>query len=133
MFELSDDEVRMLIQGLMQSAKYEEIVIDLSGEMTERMVMLMQDYADRIIYVSDGSTAGNQKFESFCETAGVMEQRQECEILSLLYSRFSSKSSVRLEKTAVPVLGGIHRFEGIDGRKLAEKISDALRTVSIPL
>ena len=136
MFELSDDEIRMLIQGLMQSAKYEEIVIDLSGELTERMVMLMKDYADSIVYVSDGSTTGNQKFERFCEAVRVTEQRQECEILQktcLLYSRFSSKSSVRLEKTAVPVLGGIHRFEGIGGRKLAEKISDVFRTVSIPL
>ncbi len=126
MFELSDDEVRMLIQGILQSAKYEELVIDLSGEMTERMVMLMKDYADRIVYVTDGSAAGNGKFERFCEAARVMEQRQECEILRktcLLYNRFSSRNGGQLEKTAVSVAGGIHRYEGISGRKLAEKIS----------
>lgn len=126
MFELSDQEIGLLIQEILQSPKYEEIVMDLSGEMTDHMLMIMRDYADRIIYVADGSAEGNRKFEGFCEAAKVMEQRQGFEILqktSLLYSRYSSKDSVWLEKAAVPVVGGIHRFEGAGGRKLAEKIS----------
>lgn len=126
MFELSGEEVRLLIQGILQSAKYEEIVMDLSGEMTESMTMLMRDYADKIVYVADANTVGNGKFERFCEAVKVMEQRHGFEILPktcLLYNRYSSKNSVRLEKAAVPVVGGIHRFEGAIGRELAEKIA----------
>lgn len=126
MFELSDEEIRLLIQGIIQSAKYEEIVMDMSGELTERMIMIMRDYADKIVYVTDGSTVGNGKFERFCEVVKVMEQRHDFEILPktcMLYSRYSSKNSVCLEKAAVPVVGGIHRFEGAKGRELAEEIS----------
>lgn len=131
LFELSDEEVQLLIQGISQIAKYEEIVVDLSGDMTERMIMLMRDYADRVVYVADGSPTGNGKFERFCEAVRVMEQRQKCSILDktcLLYSRYSSKNSVRLESAAIPVVGGIHRFEGLKGSELVREIAqiDAL-------
>ena len=78
--------------------------------MTERMIMLMRDYADKIVYVADGGQTGNMKFEKFCETVHVIEKRQNISILDktcLLYNRFSSKSGVQLAAAAVPVLGGI--------------------------
>lgn len=126
MFGLSDEDVQRLLQELSQIAAYEEIVVDLSGDMTERMVMLMRDHADKIVYVSDGSLTGNGKFERFCEAARVMEQREDYELLGkacLLYNRYSSRHSVQLQMTAIPVIGGIHRFEGAMGRELCEKIA----------
>lgn len=134
MMELKDDEVGNLIQNLSQVKAYDEIVIDLSGDLTERMQMLMKEYADVIIYVCDGSVVGNDKFKNFCQVIRVIEQRQEENILgkiTLLYNRYSSKGSSQLEKTPVAVAGGIHRFEGVDGRKLAEQIAqtDALGVI----
>ncbi len=131
LFELSDADVELLVQGISQIEKYEEIVIDYSGDMSERMITLMRDYADRIIYVSDGSSTGNGKFERFCEAIRVMEQRQDCGILEkirLLYNRYSSKNSAQLETAAVPVVGGVHRFEGLGSGELVRKIAqtDAL-------
>lgn len=126
MLELQDAELERLIQGISQVKEYDEIVIDLSGDLEERMLMLMKEYADAIIYVCDGSKTGNGKFERFCEVIRVIEQRQEVNILgktSLLYNRYSSKSSKQLDKTPVAVMGGIHRFEGVDGRTLAEQIA----------
>lgn len=126
MSELTDEEAGILIQEIMQSGKYEEIVIDISGDMTERMSMLMKDYADKIVYVADGSRTGNGKFERFCETVRVIEQRQNAEILDktcLLYNRFSSRNGVQLTEAAVPVLGGLHRVEGLNERELAEEIA----------
>ncbi len=126
MFELSDEEIQPLIQGVIQLGRYEEIVIDISGDMTDRMLMLMRDYADRIVYVADGSITGNMKFERFCETVRVIEQRQNISILDktcLLYNRFSSKSGVQLETAAVPVIGGLHQIAGLGERELSEKIA----------
>lgn len=126
MSELTDEEAGILIQEIMQSGKYEEIVIDISGDMTERMSMLMKDYADKIVYIADGSRTGNGKFERFCETVRVIEQRQNTEILDktcLLYNRFSSKNGIQLSQAAVPVIGGINRVEGLSERKLAEEIA----------
>ena len=126
MSELSDEETGILIQELMQSGKYKEIVIDISGDLTGRMLMVMKDYADKIVYVADGSRTGNGKFERFCETVRVIEQRQNVDILdktSLLYNRFNSRSGIKLEKAAVAVLGGIHRFEGLSERELIGEIA----------
>lgn len=126
MLELNDHEIGELIEGISQMKEYDEIVIDLSGNITERLLMLMKDYADSIVYVSDGSAAGNWKFERFCEVAGVMEQRNELGILEktgLLYNRYSSKTSDQLGSAAVPIFGGIHRFEGLTGKALVKEIA----------
>lgn len=126
MFEVSDEETFQLIREITQIGKYKEIVIDISGDMTERMLSLMRDYAEKIVYVADGSQTGNGKFNRFCEVVRVIEQRQNINILDktcLLYNRFSSKSGVQLETAAVPVIGGIHRFEGLSGRELSREIA----------
>ena len=52
MIELKDDEIVSLIQAIGQVGEYEEIVVDLSGDLTERQLKLMQDYADSVIYIS---------------------------------------------------------------------------------
>ena len=59
--------------------------------------------------------------------AQVLEGRTDTKILgkmSLLYNRYSSKNSEQIEKTAVPVAGGINRIEGLAGRTLIEKIKE---------
>jgi MinD-like ATPase involved in chromosome partitioning or flagellar assembly len=126
MFELTDEEIRSLIQGLMQTGGYEEIVIDLSGELTGRMVMLMEDYAEKIVYVADINETGKGKFERFCEAARVLEQRQGCDILSktcLIYNRCGTNAHIPDGSTAVPAVGGISRFQGIKSRELAGEIA----------
>lgn len=126
MFEVTDEEIQPLLRGIAQLGRYNEIVVDLSGDMTERMLMLMRDYANKIVYVADGGRSGNDKFERFCETVRVIEQRQNISILDktcLLYNRFSSKNGVQLETAAVPVIGGIHQFAGLGGRELSGKIA----------
>lgn len=126
MFEFSEGDLELLIEGVSSIDKYQEIVVDVSGDMTELMTKLMSIYADKIVYVSDGSATGNGKFERFCEAARVTEQREKCGILEktcLLYNRYSSKYSAQLTASAIPVVGGIHRYEGIAGRELCEKIA----------
>lgn len=133
MFELEDQEVEELICGIAQVKKYEEIVIDYAEDVSHRMMQIIEDFADKVIYVSDGTPSGNQKFERFCEVARVLESRTDTKILSkmsLLYNRYSSKSSEQIGKTAVPVAGGIHRIEGLTGRALIEKIKE-LDTISL--
>lgn len=126
MLELKDDEIVSLLQAIGQVGDYDEIVVDLSGDLTERQMKLMQDYADSIVYVCDGSIAGIRKFEKFCETIRVIEERKEVQIMNkikLLYNRYSSKNSMQMEKLPVNLLGGIHRFENVSGRALIEQIA----------
>ena len=127
MFELEDKEIEELICGIAQVKKYDEIVIDYAEDVGARLLQIVRDFADKVIYVSDGTVSGNRKFERFCEVAQVLEGRTDTKILgkmSLLYNRYSSKNSEQIEKTAVPVAGGIHRIEGLAGRALIEKIKE---------
>lgn len=126
MLELQDQEVENLISCISRMKEYDEIVIDFSGDDIDQITKLIQNSADKVIYITDGSATGNGKFERFCEVARVLEQRNEYNILdkmSLLYSRYSSKTSVQLDKTAVPVIGGIHRFEGANEKELIREIA----------
>lgn len=126
MIEFKDEEIGRLIQGITQIKDYDEIVVDFSGSFGSRMLMLMQEYATKIVCVSDGSLSGNQKFVRFCDALRVIEQKEEKKILNkmvLLYSRYSSKTSRQLSESAIQVIGGIHRYEGITGRELIEQIS----------
>ncbi|MBS6194849.1 MAG: hypothetical protein KH828_04645 [Clostridiales bacterium] len=126
MFELKDSEISALLQGIAQMKEYDEIVMDLSGDLNERMSVLMEEFADNIVYVCDGSLTGNKKFERFCEAVRVREQQKGINLLGkmiLLYNRYSSKTSVQMEKIPINLLGGIHRFEGASGRELIEQIS----------
>lgn len=134
MVEVKDSEIDALLGGIGQIGRYDEIVVDLSGDLTERILFLMQDHADDIVYVCDGSATGIRKFEKFCEAARVVEERRELRILGktvLLYNRYSSKNSMQMEKLPVSLMGGIHRFEGASGRKLIEEVAatDVLRQV----
>lgn len=125
-FELTDDETRELIEGIRQVRKYDEIILDFSSDLWSRMISLADSEADKIVYVSDGTMTGNHKFEKFCQAARILERRKNYQILdktSLLYNRYSSSNSIQMEKTAVPVIGGIHRIEGISGKELAGKIA----------
>ena len=79
-------------------------------------------------------SSSERKFEKFCETIRVIEERKEVQIMNkiqLLYNRYSSKNSMQMEKLPVSLLGGIHRFENVSGRPLIDQIAkmDILRQV----
>lgn len=123
--ELKDEEIGRLLQAISQLKEYETIVVDMSGDLGERKLWLMQEYADRIVCVNDGSETGNSKFVKFCEVLQIHEERSGKNILSkvsLLYNRFSSKTGQQLTHSPVKILGGIHRYEGISGRTLIEQL-----------
>ena len=127
MYELEDEEISRLLQGLTETREYSEIIVDVSGGFDHRKFLLMREYAEKIVCVNDGSSTGNLKFQRFCELLKVLGDRSEeslvLEKMFLLYNRYSSKTSSQLEKSPIPVIGGIHRYEGISGRELIEQIA----------
>lgn len=135
MLELKDSEIGELLEGLSMAKQYDEFVIDYSGAMTPRQQYLMKQHADSIIYVNDGSEIGNEKFSKFCEVVRVMEKRDDIQLLrkiGLVYNRYSSQTSRQLEAVPVVLFGGIHRIEGISGRRLVEELArqDAVSAIS---
>lgn len=128
MYELQDEEISRLLQGLAQVRAYEEIIVDASSGFNERVHFLMKEHAEKIVCVNDGSETGNLKFERFCELLKVLEDRDKqpssFSKMVLVYNRYSSKTSKQLEESPVAVLGGIHRYEGVSGRDLIEQVAN---------
>ena len=125
--ELKDDEIRRLLQAISQMKEYDALVLDISGDLDDRKLRLMQEHADRIIAVNDGSETGNSKFRKFYEVLRIQEERTGKDFLSgmgILYNRFSSRTGRQLEQSPVTILGGIHRYEGISGRDLIEAMQE---------
>lgn len=128
MVELKDSELEMLIEAVLTFEKtYDEIVIEYSGSMDKRMLLLMKKYADNIFYINDGTDIGNIKCQRFCEAIKIIEYKEEIHLLNkmrLLYNKFSSKTGQQLLETAVPVIGGIHCFVGLGEKDIIHKIAD---------
>lgn len=125
MQDLKDEEVARLIQGISQLREYSDIIIDVSGDLGSRMLLLMQEYADTIICVNDGSSVGNRKFLRLYEALRIYEQRTEKKVsekISLLYNQFDSKAGQQIENSPVPVIGKISFYEGCADRILLEQI-----------
>lgn len=125
MVELNELEVGTLIKTLC-TYPYDDIIISYSSKLDERMLLLLKQYCDHVIYVGDGSAIGNIKFKQFCEALSVIEQKEEVHVMNkmkLLYNRFSSKTGTTIEETAVPVMGGIPRIIMEDDMLLMKQIA----------
>lgn len=125
MRELKDEEIGRLLQAVAQLKEYEAIIVDVSGDLDERKLWLMQEYADRIICTCDGSEAGNSKFVKLYEVLHIHEERTGKQVLhklGLLYNRVSSRTGQQLTQIPVKMCGGIRKYEGISGRALIEQI-----------
>ena len=124
--ELGVKELKLLFEDIFRIEKYDEIVIDLPGNMDKRMSGLISRWAGRIVYVTDGSLSGRDKFGRFCEAVKNFEQQNGCDItekMVLMYNCFIPTDCEQIVSPSVTVLGGITRYKGLSGRALAERIS----------
>lgn len=125
MMELQDEELYVLLYNLAKHGRYEEIIIDYSRDLNVRILEIMKRYSDRIVYVTDGSPEGMDKFQRFCEAVKTIEDRDPCNITEkavLLYNRFVSGGRM-ISESMFPVAAGILNYEDVSGKDLLEKIA----------
>ncbi|OUP84206.1 hypothetical protein B5F07_08705 [Lachnoclostridium sp. An169] len=123
--ENDDKALQVQLENCFKVQKYDELVIDLSGNMEPKIFKDISGCADRIVYVTDGSLSGRDKFTRFCEAVKSLEQKNSSilEKVVLMYNRFDPADCEQIVSPPVPVMGGIVRFESVSGRELAERIS----------
>lgn len=121
MMELKDSEIELLVNTLKYSESLDYIVIDYSSDISIRQKMLICDYADSCIYVSDGTENGKYKFNQFCNVMRFIEKREKCSVLDkiALLNNYIKTHDVDNEVLPVQKIGNIKRFDGYEGRKLA--------------
>lgn len=122
---LQCNDWEIVINSIFETDNYDEIIFDFSGNTTEKISKIKKVRADRIVYVTDGSDTGKDKFVRFFE-AVKRDQKNEYDFVmkaALLYNCFRLDISKQFENIPVPVLGGISQLSESSGRKTVERMS----------
>lgn len=126
MLELKPEEIRQLIGELRSSCGYDYIILDMDMRFGNELMDRFRS-CDNVVFVSDGTKAANAKTKRMLQAMRTLEEQcgeRWMYDVSILYNRFSSRTSEKADGLDVRELGGIKRFEGYAGAKLAAKIAE---------
>lgn len=122
--ELGADETRQILSVLKMSGGYDYIILDMDFSLDKNMLKIL-DECVTIVFVTDGSRVSNVKLERAVASLNVLEQQTDRKILmrcGILYNRFSSQTSHKVQFGEIKEFGGISRYEGFDTPKLLQQI-----------
>lgn len=125
MNELKAEEVRRILTELKTSCDYEYIVLDLDFSIGEETLSILAE-CSRIVMVSDGSALANDKAARMLFSLNILEQQSDRKLMmrmGILYNRFSSSTSKKLEGWDIPEIGGMKRYEGYGLAQLVQELS----------
>lgn len=121
--ELADDDISLLTEHLASGA-FDAVVLDVPFGLDLRTLRLL-DAASRVVLVSDGRQSSNDKIVRALAALEVAAQQHELSLLAhtgLLYNRFSTTGSARIEGLPITELGGINRFESAADEQIVNAI-----------
>ena len=125
MFEMSSEHYARLLLELINSDRYDVIVIDTDfGLDTKKLDFL--DKISRIVWVGDGSETSNSKLTRAYEALEVIEQSRGNSLsnrIGIIYNKFSNKTCKTLERIDLKTIAGIPRYEHLTSNKVVENLS----------
>lgn len=125
MAELKAAECVELLNMIRDSGDYEYIILDMDFSLAKEEVQVLRQ-CNRIVLVNDGSSTSNEKLTRVIDSIAILEEMNDWNLMSrcsLLYNRFSSKTSTTLNIEQINELGGIKRFEGYDTHQLIQQLA----------
>lgn len=124
--DLTTEDIRRLLHEIKISGSYDCIILDSDFDFSEKSNLLWNEATD-VIMVSDGSDISNLKFERMYKALQILDQQEESnriEKLSLMYNKFSNKTSKTITGLSVKALGGIPRFEHATTQQVILQVAD---------
>ena len=125
MGELTVEETERLLSELAVMGAFDDIIIDMDFALSEKEIRVFKK-CDRIVVVTDGSAAANQKTMRAFAALEIMGQQAQAGFpmkCNILYNRFSTHGSCKLEGQEIEELGGINRFEGYSTEQLLQQLA----------
>lgn len=126
LFELSSNDIIKLFNTLKAANTYDYIVLDMNFLLNEVFTELL-NFSTKIVFVSDGSEVSNLKFTKALKALQIVEHQTGISILdrvSVMYNKFSNKTSSTIKETSIKALGGIPKFEHASSQQIIEQISE---------
>lgn len=115
MQELTADEIKMLLEEILSSGVYQEVIIDIDNCLRPIEIAVMEQ-VDSIVCVAGGNDENEMKFAKYHRCLELIEKRNQKELVDkmvVFYNKFSNKTSRDITNGLAPVVGGIPRFEGV--------------------
>lgn len=125
MLELRYDEIVRLIEELQLNGTYDYIFADLDFEMCDDFLALLKRFHS-VIVTGTGSKSSNTKIFRLYNALVIKENNEDRSVLdrmSLLYNKFSSKTSKIIDSVDIRNIGGIPRCENATDDKVIAQIS----------
>lgn len=113
MLEIKGEDIDSLFNGIDVIGGYQYVIVDADFSMSKGTFKLF-GLSQSIIFVSDGSEIANDKFARAQQAFQLYEQQHDVSFLnkaSLLYNKFSNKTSKAISNVEIREIGGIPRFE----------------------
>lgn len=120
--ELSPDDVALLLEQLVGSGL--RVVLDLPFALDGATMRLLES-SRRIVVLSDGRPRTNAKIVRAISALEIASAQHDVSVLAhtgLLYNRFSSTHSERMDSPPVAEIAGINRFESATESEVVDAI-----------
>ena len=113
MMELNYDDMARLISEFQLMGAYDYIIVDMDFSIEKEAFKVYRN-AHTLLWVGDGSEISNNKLFRAYNALITLEEHEEFSIvnrLTLVYNKFSNKSSKVLNDIGVKNIGGAPRYE----------------------
>lgn len=126
MAELNSEEIRNMIANIKMCGAYDYIILDMDFSLEKSELEILRECA-QIVMVGDGSPTSNGKLERVMASMRILEEQNDWKLLircSILYNRFSSRTSEKAVVSDVREVGGIKRYEGYTVEQLLRQLAE---------
>lgn len=136
MYELSEEEIILLLDELLKIRNCEYIILDFEFKVNKKVLEVF-DKVKYLILVSDGSEISNIKTIRGYKALEIFEKNLDLRIsskMSLLYNKFSEKNGRLIEGLDLENIGGINRIanatsEIVEEISKNESLADLIRRI----
>ncbi len=124
MTEVLLDDVRAMFKILISEGKYDYIIVDKPFDLSDIVYEIIKN-ARHILLVSHGSEVTNRKIVRAYETLEILEDKKDLSLmnrLSIIYNKFSNKTSKMLDGLDIKTLGGIQKYENASTQQILNEL-----------
>jgi len=122
MQDMNEDMLELLFEYLAKIELFRWIVVDMNFAISNRVFQQIER-STMTVFVTDGSQTANKKLQRISNALADTLQSATLRKLFLMYNRFSSKTSEKVQGTVFVEVGGVGRIENA-------KISEIVQIIS---
>ena len=126
MLELTTDDMLRFVTELKLTGNYDYIIIDMDFSLSKDVLNLYRQ-AHGLVWVGNGSETSNNQIVRAFQALSIIEQNAEAPLtqrLSLIYNKFSNKTSKVIGDIGLRNIGGVPRYEHANEKQVVEQLAN---------